>query len=238
VIPGAARGVVNYDEAIQELERFVAAEFARRDIKSMLDAGCGDALPFAFRPGVRIVGLDASPEALARNEYIESGIVGDIETYPLPPAEFDAVLCWTVLEHLSNPRVAVANMARALRPEGLLIVGVPNLWSLKGLLTKLTPHPFHVWAYRHIWGFTEAGTPGFGPYRTHLRRDIAPDRLAEVARDVGLERIYESTYGLEPRLPSPLNVLWSAATTLGRIATLGNWKPRASEHAAVFRRLP
>ncbi len=164
--------------------------------------------------------------------------VGDIETYSFSPGEFDAVLCWTVLEHLANPRAALANMARALRPGGLLIIGVPNLWSLKGLITKLTPHRFHVWAYRHVWGYRDAGTPAFGPFRTHLRRDIAPNRLVRIARGENLERIYASTYGIDPGLPRPLHAVWSALAAIGRIATLGGWNSAAGEHVAVFRKIP
>ena len=220
----------------ERLQRFLDRQFAEIEVRDVLDAGCGFSLPVDLPAGVRIMGLDTSADALAKNRYIDTGIVGDIETYPLPEEGFDVVLCWTVLEHLANPRAALANMARALRPGGLLVVAIPNVWSLKGLVTKLTPHGFHVWAYRRIWGYAEAGTPGFGPYRTHLNRDIAPERLTRLAREDGLERVYASTYALEPRLPRPLKVVWSAVETAGRLVTLGRWSPALSEHVAVFRK--
>lgn len=231
-----ARPVVYQDEPLRKLQRFVDSHFERNGLSDVLDAGCGYTLPLDFPRSARLVGLDASPEALAKNQNIDFGIVGDIETYPLHAEEFDAVLCWTVLEHLANPRAALANMARALRPGGLLIIGIPNIWSMKGLLTKLTPHRFHVWVYRHFLGWAEAGRPGFGPYPTYLRRDIAPNRLAHLAQAEDLERIYAATYEIDLGLPRPFAVLWSAATTVGRIVTLGAWNSAAGDHVAVFRK--
>ena len=224
-------------QAKHQLQRFLDEQFALSEVRDVLDAGCGYSLPVDLPPGVRIVGLDSSAEALSKNQYIHEGIVGDIETYPLPPAQFDVVVCWTVLEHLANPRAALANIARTLRPGGLLIVGVPNLFSLKGLLTKVTPHRFHVWVYRHVWGNAQAGTPGFGPYRTYLRRDVVPDRLARLASRGNLERIYASTYTIDYPFPRALRVVLSKTAALGRLVTLGSWDPDASEHVAVFRKL-
>jgi SAM-dependent methyltransferase len=231
-----ARPLVYQDETLREVQRFVDREFERSPPRDVLDAGCGFTLPLDFPRSVRLVGLDSSADALAKNQNIDEGIVGDLETYRLGGDEFDVIVCWTVLEHLPNPRSALANMAQALRPGGLLIVGIPNLWSLKGLVTKLTPHRFHVWVYRRILGKRHAGKPGFGPYRTYLRRDVAPDRLRRLARAEGLERVYASTYEIDLGLPRPAAVLWSLATRAGRIVTLGAWNPAASDHAAVFRK--
>jgi SAM-dependent methyltransferase len=225
------------DEPIARLRSFVAAEFEKADVHDVLDAGCGFSLPFEFPAGLRFVGLDASAEALAKNTYIESGVVGDVESYRFPEGQFDAVLCWTVLEHLAHPSRAVENLARALRPGGLLIVGVPNPRSLKGLVTRLTPHRFHVWVYRHLLDYSDAGAPGFGPYRTYLRSEIAPENLERVARSADLERIYAETYALGSGLPRRLDQLWSLALMVGRIGSLGRWDPGASEHLAVFRKV-
>jgi SAM-dependent methyltransferase len=142
-----------------------------------------------------------------------------------------------VLEHLPDPVAALANMAQSLKRGGLLILGVPNLWSLKGLLTKLTPHWFHVWAYRHIVGSREAGKPGRAPFRTYFRYDIAPNRLRAHASAHGLEQIHSVTYdpGIVP-LPGALRSVWAAVAATGRVVTFGNWNPAASDYAVVFRR--
>ena len=226
----------DHERALRELQRFLDAEFTATEIRTVLDAGCGYTLPVELPAGVRIVGLDTSADALAKNDYIDEAIVGDVETHLLPAEKFDVVLCWTVLEHVADPGRAVSNMAAALRPGGLLVVGVPNFWSLKGLLTKFTPYSFHVWVYRRLWRSPDAGKPGFAPFRTYLRRDIIPSRLALLARRRDLERTYAATYAYEYPLPRPLSSVWSVLATLGRALSLGRWDPRASEHVAVFRK--
>lgn len=233
---GEAQEANGRDSPIERLRRFVHAELGVADAGTVLDAGCGFRLPFEFPPGLRFVGLDTSAEALAKNTYIDSAIVGDVETYPLPAGEYDAVLCWWVLEHVPHPRAAVANMARALKPGGLLIVGLPNIWSLKGLVTKLTPYRFHVWVYRRLLGYNGAGEPGQAPFRTYLRWQISPHGLSRLAEAERLELVYSETFSMRSGLPKRLEALWSAAVALGPIVTLGAWNSSASEHVAVFRK--
>lgn len=237
-VPTYARPSVYQDEPERELQRFLDPWLSSGDVRRVLDVGCGFFLSVDFPRTIHLVGLDPSPEALAKNQNVDEALIGDVETYELPAESFDGVLCWTVLEHLSNPRAALANMARSLKPGGLLIVGVPNLWSLKGLVTKLTPHWFHVWVYRHIFRYAEAGAPGHGPYRTYLRRDIAPGRLTKVASELGLERTYSSTWRPTLGLSSGwFRRVWSGVNAVGRIAAFGAWDPEASEYAVVFKKV-
>ncbi len=53
---------------------------------------------------------------------------------PFDAARFDIVICEQVLEHLADPAKALAEIARVLRPGGLLILGVPSFpWGLSHL---------------------------------------------------------------------------------------------------------
>lgn len=54
---------------------------------------------------------------------------GDTATLPLAPAAFDLVLSVTALEFVADPQQAVAEMWRAVRPGGRLVVGVLNALS-------------------------------------------------------------------------------------------------------------
>jgi SAM-dependent methyltransferase len=154
-------------------------------LRRVLDAGCGSAR-IDLAPEVELTGIDLSPEAIARNPSIDVAIVGDIQTYPLPHEYYDAIFCWFVLEHVPEPASAIRNMAGALAPGGILAVAVPYIWSLKAAITKLTPFPFHVWAYRHVLGWPQAGLPGHGPYKTYLRFDLSPSRMRKLAEECGL----------------------------------------------------
>ncbi len=44
---------------------------------------------------------------------------------PYPPEHFDICVCEQVLEHLAQPAKAIDEMARVLRPDGCMIIGVP-----------------------------------------------------------------------------------------------------------------
>jgi SAM-dependent methyltransferase len=232
------RARVYQDDARRELQSVVDRLSADQPLRRVLDAGCGYELPLDFPPSVELVGLDESAEAMAKNENIDAAIIGDLETARLDEGSFDAVLCWTVLEHLERPQEALRNLVRALRPGGLLIVGVPNIWSIKGLITKATPHRFHVWAYRRLLGHADAGNAGVAPYRTYLRLAISPRALARFARASNLELLYANAYGETPgQLPRLLRGAWTGAARALSGLLLGKVDPNASEYAAVFRKL-
>jgi SAM-dependent methyltransferase len=50
---------------------------------------------------------------------------GDVTRLPLPDAAFDAAVCAEVLEHVDDDAGALAELARVLRPGGVLLVTVP-----------------------------------------------------------------------------------------------------------------
>lgn len=157
----------------------------------VLDAGCGaKSVP---RDGY-VVGLDIDEQALQRNPRLDERIVGNLETYPLPRDSFDLIVCSDVLEHMPRPELALENMIGALAPGGVLELGFPNLLTLKGLVTKFTPHWFHRWVYQHVYKNTVDE-----PYKTYLRASMRPAAVVRLARRCGLlvdEHCFES--GLHP----------------------------------------
>lgn len=144
----------------------------------MLEAGCGSASHVKFRPAVDAVGIDISPDQLERNKTMQEKILGDIQEYPLPRNEFDVVVCWWVMEHLSRPKDALVNMFGSVKPEGLLILAFPNLLSFKGLATKITPFWFHKLFYLSM-GIKS------GPFPTYLRLAILPENVMRFAEKCG-----------------------------------------------------
>src|SRR5438874_86732 len=125
-----ARPRVWQAEQMRDLQRFFDSYFAKDGgLRAVLDAGAGVQLPLDIPLDIRLTCLDQSAAALAKNENADEKIVGDVETYQFDPGTFDAVICWWVLEHLPRPANAIARVAAALRPAGLLVVGVPYFWG-------------------------------------------------------------------------------------------------------------
>lgn len=62
----------------------------------------------------------------------------DLERLPFADSCFDTIFCSQVLEHVKDPWQAAAEMARALRPGGCLIITVPFVGYLHN-----EPHDYH-----------------------------------------------------------------------------------------------
>ena len=79
-------------------------------------------------------------------------IMPDDALFSLPPASFDLITLWHVMEHLPNIRQYWQVISRLLKPDGILIIALPNSssWDAK--------HYGSYWAAwdvpRHIWHFT------------------------------------------------------------------------------------
>lgn len=87
---------------------------------TLLDVACGSGRHlrwFAMR-GVRVTGVDRSPEAVAAAQSVGTGLLADLETdaWPLPGLTFDAVLVTNYLHRPLLPAI-VASVA----PGGVLI---------------------------------------------------------------------------------------------------------------------
>jgi ubiquinone/menaquinone biosynthesis C-methylase UbiE len=109
----------------------------------LLDAGVGTghSVPLAKDAGYTVVGLDKSGGMLriaASKAGLDALLVkGDAHFLPFPDGCFDAVLSVTSLEFLERPRLAVDEMARCLKPGGMMVIGVLNAYSYLGLQRKL-----------------------------------------------------------------------------------------------------
>jgi len=82
----------------------------------------------------------------------------------------------------------------------MILIGAPNPRSLSGVVTKYSPHWFHVWFYRHIRGIRDAGLPGEPPFPTFFHPLVTLPRLEAFAAANGLEMIYRREVE-SPRYP-------------------------------------
>ena len=96
----------------------------------VLDVGCGpgDYLRVWKELGWEIEGLEPNGLVAARAGREIGALVrcGFAETAELPHAAYDLVTMSHSLEHLRSPRTALARLRRALKPDGRLLLMVPN----------------------------------------------------------------------------------------------------------------
>jgi SAM-dependent methyltransferase len=107
----------------------IAAMLHRVGAAQILDVGCGEgilttAVTQTGRQNARVVGLDASAAMLGAHPG--PNVQGDAGALPFVDDAFDAVVAANVLYHLAEPRAAIAEARRVLRPGGLFIAAAPS----------------------------------------------------------------------------------------------------------------
>lgn len=139
---GGSGGPRRYGFTIAASSRvpWIAARIARgRDV---LDIGCRDGtLTSQYAVGKRVVGVDIDSDALAvaqtRHGLETHRLNLNVERLPFADGSFDAVVAGEVLEHLQFPDVAVDDIHRVLRPDGVFVGSVPNAFRLRNRLQFL-----------------------------------------------------------------------------------------------------
>jgi SAM-dependent methyltransferase len=116
--------------------------------KRTLDAGCGYGLfsAAAVRRGAAVVSLDIGERLVARTiaRAGSRGLVADVCHLGFRDESFDVVISSEMLEHTEAPLRAVAELARILKADGLLVLTTPNrVWqSAVRAASRLRLRPF------------------------------------------------------------------------------------------------
>jgi 2-polyprenyl-3-methyl-5-hydroxy-6-metoxy-1,4-benzoquinol methylase len=123
----------------------------------ILDVGCGtgDFLKTCEQSGWSIAGIE--PNEKAREQALRKTNLKDYkgtieEMIETRPESFDVITMWHVLEHVPNLTEFLTKVKTMLKPEGVLIVAVPNFKS------NDADHYGSSWAAydvpRHLWHFS------------------------------------------------------------------------------------
>jgi len=219
------RGVFTVGQRLLLLERVrLVRRFATRG--ALLDVGCGDGafLERLAREGFAAAGVEASDAAAARARARGLQVaVGNLEDLPFPPASFSTITLYQVLEHLAHPRLTLTSLRGKLRPDGTLIVSVPNFAGLDARL--FGKRWFHLDVPRHRVHF-EPGTLtglldscGFAIiHATRLSWEYNPFSLLQSTLNLALKPNH--LYRLLRRGASPWRAPLATAASLAAAAIL------------------
>ena len=188
----------------------------------------------------RTVVVDLSQEQLNKCNYADETVLGSVEDW-CENSKVDLVSCKNVLEHVENVESSLRNFARSLKPGGILFVASPRKNSLQGIVTRCTPHSFHVWYYRKIKGDGLAGTPGNAPFPVCFSHGIEKGAMIHILEQEGLETIcyfeYEGTHAQTLwRRKRPLYYLYRTVTFVADVLTLGIFEFGLSDFWIIARK--
>jgi SAM-dependent methyltransferase len=135
-LPATGERLVPYrvagDNALEHLHRYAMAVLMARG-RDVLDIACGEGYGSALLAAVarRVVGVDIVPDVVdhARRKYRQENLsfeVGSCTALPLPEASLDLVVSFETLEHVAEHDTFLAEVKRALRPGGRLIISTPD----------------------------------------------------------------------------------------------------------------
>lgn len=122
---------------------------------NILDIGCGtgEFLNTCKAAKWNTIGIEPDPDAreMARTNF-GLDVRTEDELQLLPDANFDAITMWHVLEHVPNLNQRVEDLKRLIKPNGIIIIAVPNCNSLDAKIYRENWAAYDV--PRHLYHFT------------------------------------------------------------------------------------
>jgi 2-polyprenyl-6-hydroxyphenyl methylase / 3-demethylubiquinone-9 3-methyltransferase len=173
----------------------------------LLDVACGGGLlaPRVAGKGYRHVGIDISPRTLAQaRRHGVTALRGDVSRLPIASGSVDVVVAGEIFEHVTDLPAVVGEVARVLRPGGLLVCDT---------LAATRRCAF--------WMVTVGERLPVVPRGVHdPSLFVDPDRLRRLCSDAGVEL---TVWGLRPAIGEVIAWLAHrrAAVTMRRARSLG-----------------
>ena len=121
------RHILHFEWMIEEAVESYAARLT--DGARVLDAGSGEGQYAHYFKRQRYCGVDLAVGDVLW-DYSRLDAVADLAALPFRENTFDAALHIVTIEHLREPGCALAEIARTLRPGGLLLVAAPHEWEV------------------------------------------------------------------------------------------------------------
>lgn len=131
LVPQGWHDALQFDR--EPVRQFMIREMITRlrPDERVLDAGSGNVREQRIRS--ELLGAKVKLTTLDFTEGEGIDIVADITATGLPEASFDAVVCLQVLEHVQDPAAVCRELARVVKPGGLVGISAPQSYWLHNL---------------------------------------------------------------------------------------------------------
>jgi len=167
-----------FDKAYQSVKKMMLARklklinsFATEE-KTILDigAGTGDFLQYISKHNWKVSGVEPNEKArnLAKNKNLN--LLKDLSSFN--NEKFDVITLWHVLEHIPNLKEQIEQFHHLLKPNGVLVIAIPNFESYDAKYYK------EYWAAydvpRHLWHFSKQGIKRLFTKYNFVQKSIHP----------------------------------------------------------------
>ncbi len=166
----------------------------------ILEAGCGNHWPYSLG-GIQYIltGVDMDKKALEIRKNtlsdLDEAIEGDLCSVDLGADRFDVVYCSFVLEHIQDADKVLDNFIKWTKENGIIIIKIPDPYSVAGFITRITPHWFHVFYHRYFLEIENAGKPGYAPYPTFYHPIVSRKGIHSLCDNRNGTVILDAEYG-------------------------------------------
>lgn len=167
-----------FDKAYQSVKKMMLSQklklinsFATEE-KTILDigAGTGDFLQYISMHNWKVSGVEPNEKArnLAKSKNLN--LLKDLSSFN--NEKFDVITLWHVLEHIPNLKEQIEQFHHLLKPNGVLVIAVPNFESYDAKYYK------EYWAAydvpRHLWHFSKQGIKRLFTKYNFVQKSIHP----------------------------------------------------------------
>ena len=158
------------DIALKNKTRLIGTLHPQKGALLDIGAGTGDFLAAAKVCGWSVIGTEPSDKARSIAKSKDIGLFDN--TSGLDHHSFDVITMWHVLEHVPDPEMQIKELKRLLKPDGTLIVAVPNFNSYDAR------HYGPFWAAydvpRHLWHFSKTAINKLFAQESMVVRQVLP----------------------------------------------------------------
>lgn len=203
---------------------------------TLLDFGMGPGVfaPEVVQRGFEFIGVDISPEMVARAEALglprTKFVVGDLDALEQFRGQADAVIAVGLIDYLEHPAEGLRRLAECLKPGGVLIVSFRNAAAINTVLRAGAKAVWRTLFRRVRWRADSAFVA-----EVH-EKPFTPGTLEPVLRELGLGdfavRYHSANPGLFVSVPLPSG-LWRRWRRFDR--TVSRRVPRVLCDAGVLR---